>query len=215
MGDKYSLYLNAMNFEEDIAKAARIVNEMIATSDVDAGKACGSLAYGYASGQNYSKAFYYAEQGSKFGDANSYRCLADLYYTGQGVTKNYDMSYEYLLKAKAAGDNVEDDIIELHKNARDRCGVRKKRQGCYIATCVYGSYDCPQVCTLRRYRDSILLSNWYGRLFVKLYYATSPMLVRLFGKRKWFRTFWKVWLDKKVARLNAAGIKNDQYYDRR
>lgn len=28
--------------------------------------------------------------------------------------------------------------------------------GCYIATCVYGSYDCPQVWILRRFRDDIL-----------------------------------------------------------
>ena len=25
--------------------------------------------------------------------------------------------------------------------------------GCYVATAVYGSYDCPQVWTLRRYRE--------------------------------------------------------------
>ena len=29
-------------------------------------------------------------------------------------------------------------------------------QGCYVATCVYGSYDCPQVWTLRRFRDNTL-----------------------------------------------------------
>ena len=28
--------------------------------------------------------------------------------------------------------------------------------GCYVATCVYGSYDCPQVWTLRRFRDNTL-----------------------------------------------------------
>lgn len=44
--------------------------------------------------------------------------------------------------------------------------------GCYIATCVYGSYDCPQVWTLRRYRDNTLAETWYGRLFVHTYYAT-------------------------------------------
>ncbi|MFR9028073.1 MAG: DUF2726 domain-containing protein [Clostridium sp.] len=32
----------------------------------------------------------------------------------------------------------------------------KKRRGCYIATAVYGSYDCPQVWVLRRFRDQIL-----------------------------------------------------------
>lgn len=28
----------------------------------------------------------------------------------------------------------------------------KEKAGCYIATCVYGSYDCPQVWILRRFR---------------------------------------------------------------
>ena len=36
-----------------------------------------------------------------------------------------------------------------------RSGSRKK-QGCYVATCVYGSYDCPEVWILRRFRDESL-----------------------------------------------------------
>ncbi|HIZ10458.1 MAG TPA: leucine-rich repeat protein, partial [Candidatus Borkfalkia avicola] len=43
-----------------------------------------------------------------------------------------------------------------------------KKGGCYIATAVYGSYDCPQVWTLRRYRDFSLSRTAPGRLFVKL-----------------------------------------------
>ncbi|MDR0918559.1 MAG: hypothetical protein LBM93_04840 [Oscillospiraceae bacterium] len=31
---------------------------------------------------------------------------------------------------------------------------------CYIATAVYGSYDCPEVWTLRRFRDYILAPKW-------------------------------------------------------
>ena len=42
--------------------------------------------------------------------------------------------------------------------------------GCYVATAVYGSYDCPEVWTLRRYRDYSLAETWYGRAFIKLYY---------------------------------------------
>lgn len=37
--------------------------------------------------------------------------------------------------------------------------------GCYVATAVYGSYDCPQVWTLRRFRDYTLAETWYGRAF--------------------------------------------------
>ena len=51
-------------------------------------------------------------------------------------------------------------------------------EGCYIATCVYGSYDCPEVWTLRRFRDEGLRKSRCGRAFVKLYYRISPALVR-------------------------------------
>jgi len=32
-------------------------------------------------------------------------------------------------------------------------GGSNSSAGCYIATAVYGSYNCPEVWTLRRYRD--------------------------------------------------------------
>lgn len=86
--------------------------------------------------------------------------------------------------------------------------------GCYIATCVYGSYDCPQVWTLRRFRDYILGETWYGRLFIKCYYAISPSLVKLFGETKWFRNFWKSRLDKMVSELNCRGVKDTYYQDK-
>lgn len=85
--------------------------------------------------------------------------------------------------------------------------------GCYIATAVYGSYDCPQVWTLRRYRDYYLSERWYGRLFIKSYYAISPTLIKWFGKRNWFIYFWKRLLDKKVLNLNLKGYNNLPYDD--
>lgn len=89
-----------------------------------------------------------------------------------------------------------------------------KSGGCYIATCVYGSYDCPQVWTLRRFRDYTLDETWYGRLFIKCYYAVSPTLVKWFGETKWFRSFWKSKLDKMVFELNDNGVDNTYYQDK-
>ena len=86
--------------------------------------------------------------------------------------------------------------------------------GCYVATAVYGSYDCPQVWTLRRYRDDILAETWYGRAFIKTYYAISPTLVKWFGEKQWFKSPCKKKLDSMVAKLNAQGIKNTPYQDR-
>ncbi len=86
--------------------------------------------------------------------------------------------------------------------------------GCYVATCVYGSYDCPQVWTLRRYRDYTLAETWYGRAFIRAYYATSPTIVRLFGKTAWFRKLWRGKLDRMVADLQAKGFESTPYNDR-
>jgi hypothetical protein len=47
---------------------------------------------------------------------------------------------------------------------------------CFIATAVYGSYWAPEVLILRHFRDTYLLTNPAGRLFVDLYYRYSPAL---------------------------------------
>ena len=88
-----------------------------------------------------------------------------------------------------------------------------KSGGCYVATAVYGSYDCPQVWTLRRFRDYKLATSWYGRLFIRAYYAVSPTVVKLFGKTEWFNRFWKARLDKMVAALQEQGYEDIPYND--
>ena len=89
-----------------------------------------------------------------------------------------------------------------------------KQGGCYVATCVYGSYDCPEVWTLRRYRDKTLGTTWYGRAFIRVYYAISPTLVKWFGKTKWFKKMWKGKLDRMVKKLHDEGVENSPYQDK-
>ncbi len=93
--------------------------------------------------------------------------------------------------------------------------IAPQKSGCYIATAVYGSYDCPQVWTLRRYRDNTLAKTWVGRAFIRTYYFISPTLVKLFGKTNWFRLLWKPYLDKKVKRLHDLGVEDTPYNDKR
>ena len=65
-------------------------------------------------------------------------------------------------------------------------GNRKSSQeGCYIATAVYGGYDEPQVLILRKYRDEVLKQTFFGRLFIKVYYAVSPRLVQILKPYTW------------------------------
>lgn len=92
-------------------------------------------------------------------------------------------------------------------------GRGRKKNGCYVATAVYGSYDCPQVWTLRRYRDYKLAKTWTGRLFIRSYYLVSPTVVRVFGKTKWFNYLFKKKLDSMVTKLNNLGYSSEKYED--
>lgn len=69
---------------------------------------------------------------------------------------------------------------------------------CYIATSVYGSYDCPEVLILRQFRDQKLKKTLIGRLFIRMYYVISPTIVKYFGNTKIFKIVFKKLLDKIV-----------------
>jgi len=109
------------------------------------------------------------------------------------------------------------DIMEYHQKIKELDPTHvipvRPRQGCYVATSVYGSYDCPQVWTLRRYRDNTLSKTWYGRIFVRIYYAVSPTAVKMFGGTNWFNRFWRDILDMFIDKLNASGVENTPYND--
>ena len=89
-----------------------------------------------------------------------------------------------------------------------------KGGGCYIATAIYGSYDCPQVWILRRFRDRYLLKSNFGTLFVKVYYFISPKLVKKFGKSHWFNRICSLPINYLVRTLRANGVSGAPYSDR-
>lgn len=83
-----------------------------------------------------------------------------------------------------------------------------------MAACVYGSYDSPQVWTLRRLCDFFLAKRLPGHVFIRVYYAVSPALVSLFGQTTWFRRAWSLFRNPLVARLQASGVADTPYEDR-
>ena len=111
------------------------------------------------------------------------------------------------------GDYTRRQAKKRAKNSIFKTTKRRKKSGCYIATCVYGSYDCPSVWVLRRYRDQVLESTCLGRFFISLYYAISPVVVRFFGDSRIFRSIVKQPLDKMVNSLKEQGFDNTPYQD--
>lgn len=114
----------------------------------------------------------------------------------------------YILEFEDSGQRVTNSRGQVQTKYENKSG------GCYIATAVYGSYDCPEVWTLRRYRDNVLGKSWYGRLFIKCYYAISPTLVKWFSKSNWFRNLFSKPLSRWVNKLNENGFENTPYNDR-
>lgn len=133
---------------------------------------------------------------------------------------NGGYAQEWRLADEAKQVNI-DNIMKYHEKIKEIDPSYEIPQrptpangGCYVATAVYGSYDCPQVWTLRRFRDYTLAETWYGRAFIRTYYAISPALVKWFGKTGWFKKMWQGKLDRLVAKLQSEGVESTHYEDR-
>ena len=100
------------------------------------------------------------------------------------------------------------------RNTRRSSTSGSSSDGCYIATAVYGSYDCPEVWTLRRFRDEVLRASVLGRLFIRGYYAVSPGLARHLGSKQLFQKPVKMALDSFVSHLKKAGFRDTPYHGR-
>lgn len=152
----------------------------------------------------------------KFGKETYKKQIIDVWT--QGVDFNRESSRMFLL---AQGD-IQAPMNQLAESYNSKMKEldpyvyvpEVSSSACYVATAVYGSYDCPEVWTLRRYRDYTLDETWYGRLFIKTYYAVSPTFVKYFGNVKLFKTQGKKILDKWVAKLNNKGYESTPYKDK-
>lgn len=91
-------------------------------------------------------------------------------------------------------------------------GPSPAKSGCYVATYVYGSYDCPEVWMLRRWRDETLSRSVAGRAAIGVYYSISPVLIRAAGGRRTFSSIAKRLVGFVVARLRARGLSELPYY---
>lgn len=143
---------------------------------------------------------------------------------------NYGVNYPYIkeriekaltspVERRRHFDKSENEEVENQEELKQSPDLSQKtvsetkKKGCYVATCVYGSYDCPQVWVLRRYRDKRLNQTWYGKLFIRLYYRFSPTLVALFGDTAVFQNMNRSILDRMVESLRRKGFEDSPYKD--
>lgn len=76
-------------------------------------------------------------------------------------------------------------IDELTKEDSEVVKV-ETREGCFVATAVYGDYDHPQVLRLRAFRDTRLKDSSLGRWFIRFYYRFSPFWAKRIDRQSLF-----------------------------
>lgn len=140
--------------------------------------------------------------------------FVDYYSNDDAVLKKY--GYLYIKKFIIKDTNPLQkylDIVRKYEPSYMPPQKQNTSSGCYVAAAVYGSYDCPEVWTLRRFRDYDLAEKWYGRDSIRTYYAISPTIVKWFGNTDWFKNMWRGILDKMVSNLQNKGYESTPYND--
>ncbi len=137
-----------------------------------------------------------------------------------GIQSAFDqIGIDITISIAEYGEPIPDVEVGTGRNARTSytstsSSSSSSSGGCYIATAAYGSYDCPQVWVLRRYRDNKLAKSTAGRAFIKCYYAISPKLVKAFGGFDAVNKANRSWLDRFVAKLQREGYDDTPYQDK-
>jgi hypothetical protein len=75
--------------------------------------------------------------------------------------------------------------------------------GCFVATAVYGDPWHPDVCLLRRYRETVLRKHAAGRAFIALYARFGPHAATLVKSRPWLHAVTFSVISGIVDRLEA------------
>lgn len=90
---------------------------------------------------------------------------------------------------------------ELSKEASQP--IKDSNSSCYIATACYKDMFCKEVVFFRYYRDNHLLTNYIGKLFVKIYYSISPYLYNTVFSNSFFSSKIKKILDTIYNKLSS------------
>lgn len=90
---------------------------------------------------------------------------------------------------------------QIRQNESRRNVQKYNRNECYIATMVYKDENHLNIHKLRKFRDTVLLNNFFGFQFIRFYYIVSPWLVLIFNNCRLFNLFFKLVIEKFILKL--------------
>ncbi len=105
-------------------------------------------------------------------------------------------SYDAAWNAFSNCDPVHDEVSRSLQTLRESIeGPQSVQKQCFVATAVYGSPDCPQVVSFRRFRDQRLSATVLGRAFISFYGVAGPIAAELVENRPFARKLCRMILD--------------------
>lgn len=219
------MYAEGQGTPKNVGRAIQLYQEVVASNNYEyRDTAKFKLAYYLDDMYRYAEAIPIWEELARQGNTTAMYNLGILHANGRGTPVDMNQARYWWKRAADLGDkDAHKQLVALHAqadkyavsgNQNSNSTTSTKSGGCYVATAVYGSYDCPEVWVLRRYRDYSLASTVRGRAFIKLYYFISPFIVRRFGTTKWFNKFFRKRLNKFVLKLSDLGFSDTPYNDK-
>lgn len=129
-----------------------------------------------------------------------YRFYAHSYYDNSVMRNNISITPESYL-----------NVIQNYKIKSRYQNVAE--YNCFMATTVFGTYDCPELWVLRRFRDKKLYTERSLLPYIDLYYKISPPIIKLFKKSDTFQSFIKSFLFRLVQFLKSKNYEDTPYSD--
>jgi hypothetical protein len=106
------------------------------------------------------------------------------------------------VQVKALHGRIAHKQFELEGRKRQAIDSR-----CFVASCVYG-VDAGQTNLLREWRDNVLRRTWLGRAVICVYYAVSPVAVRIMAHSPWLMRRTRDCLDRFID--SHCNIRRDE-----
>jgi hypothetical protein len=121
-----------------------------------------------------------------------------------------DYEVEYLIegikkeKAKAKKEEEERKKKEEERKKKKESSPTNSSSNCFVVTATMGDVNHPIVNDFRTFRDEHLLTNYFGKHFVSLYYKIGPYFASLIEKNTWLK---KMTFEKFIKPIHKR-IKN-------